>query len=241
MALNWRSIRSWQIDVREFGLASRDSCEDYAGLWCFCCEFFCGICRKWAAFCMDPTEGARWRQAHLTSRSPTHLRKRILICKYVFASKPLSICLSGCLGLQAELGFWRFELSWHWILWFCCGQTFEFTADPEQMRAPRNVTVGLIQNAIVLPTTSPFLQQKHAIFERVGRLIDVAAKAGVNVLCLQVLRMTLIWPSIFLYSCICLNQRYWKTEYCCSHKFSVALFIALQCVFFQFFFQRLCS
>lgn len=64
-------------------------------------------------------------------------------------------------------------------------QRFEFTADPEQMRAPRNVIVGLIQNAIVLPTTAPFLQQKHAIMERVGRLIDVAAEGGVNILCLQ--------------------------------------------------------
>lgn len=64
-------------------------------------------------------------------------------------------------------------------------QTFEFTADLEQMRAPRNVCVGLIQNAIVLPTTEPFLKQKHAIMERVTSLIESAAKAGVNILCLQ--------------------------------------------------------
>lgn len=54
------------------------------------------------------------------------------------------------------------------------------------MRAPRNVCVGLIQNAIVLPTTEPFLKQKHAIMERVTSLIESAAKAGVNILCLQV-------------------------------------------------------
>jgi uncharacterized protein (DUF3084 family) len=72
--------------------------------------------------------------------------------------------------------------------WACvrCGQTFEFTADPEQMRAPRNVSVGLIQNAVVLPTTAPFLEQKRAIMSRVSSLIAIAAKMGVNVLCLQV-------------------------------------------------------
>lgn len=80
-------------------------------------------------------------------------------------------------------------------------QTFEFTADPEQMRAPRNVTIGLIQNAIVLPTTSPFLQQKHAIMERVGRLIDVAGKAGVNILCLQE-----AWTMPFVF---CTREKSW--------------------------------
>lgn len=64
-------------------------------------------------------------------------------------------------------------------------QMFEFTADPEQMRAPRIVSMGLIQNAIVLPTTAPFVDQKRAIMDRVSELIEVAAKMGVNVLCLQ--------------------------------------------------------
>jgi hypothetical protein len=71
-------------------------------------------------------------------------------------------------------------------MWGGCTQNFVFTAEAEQMRAPRQVCVGLIQNAIVLPTTKPFLEQKHAIMDRVTSLINAAGEAGVNVLCLQV-------------------------------------------------------
>lgn len=71
-------------------------------------------------------------------------------------------------------------------MWGGCAQNFVFTAEAEQMRAPRQVCVGLIQNAIVLPTTKPFSEQKHAIMDRVTSLINAAGEAGVNVLCLQV-------------------------------------------------------
>ncbi|CAK9197470.1 unnamed protein product [Sphagnum jensenii] len=64
-------------------------------------------------------------------------------------------------------------------------QAFEFTADEEQLRPARKVRVGLIQNAIVLPTTKPFAEQKTAIMERITALISAAAGAGVNVICLQ--------------------------------------------------------
>eukprot|EP00898_Chlorokybus_atmophyticus_P001474 jgi/Chlat1/2327/Chrsp17S02610 len=64
-------------------------------------------------------------------------------------------------------------------------QAFRFVAVPEQMRAPRIVKVGLVQNAIVLPTTAPFPEQKRAIMARVRDIIDAAGAAGVKVLCLQ--------------------------------------------------------
>ena len=36
---------------------------------------------------------------------------------------------------------------------------YVFEAKPEEMRHPRLVNIGLIQNQIVLPTTAPILQQ----------------------------------------------------------------------------------
>lgn len=87
-----------------------------------------------------------------------------------------------------------------------CGQTFEFTAEEEQLRPPRNVSVGLIQNAIVLPTTAPFLEQRRAIMDRVSYLVGVAAEMSVNILCLQV-----------LHSCprLCNSD---NTSICCVHS-----------------------
>eukprot|EP00239_Pterosperma_sp_CCMP1384_P007592 CAMPEP_0197854196 /NCGR_PEP_ID=MMETSP1438-20131217/24205_1 /TAXON_ID=1461541 /ORGANISM="Pterosperma sp., Strain CCMP1384" /LENGTH=433 /DNA_ID=CAMNT_0043468849 /DNA_START=98 /DNA_END=1399 /DNA_ORIENTATION=+ len=64
-------------------------------------------------------------------------------------------------------------------------QAYKFLAAPEQMRAPRNVKVGLIQHGIVLPTTDGFPEQKQAIFDRVKELIDAAGAEGVNIICLQ--------------------------------------------------------
>ena len=55
------------------------------------------------------------------------------------------------------------------------------------MRLPRVVRSALVQNKIVLPTNSPFSDQKKAIMDRVGSIIDAAGAASVNVLCLQVL------------------------------------------------------
>lgn len=67
----------------------------------------------------------------------------------------------------------------------CDAKAYAFSAAPEQMRPPRVVRIGLIQNAVVLPTTAPYLDQRAAIWQRVGQLIDEAAAARVNVLCLQ--------------------------------------------------------
>lgn len=40
-------------------------------------------------------------------------------------------------------------------------QAYRFTAAPEQLRAPRDVRVGLIQIAVVKPTTAPFAEQRQ--------------------------------------------------------------------------------
>lgn len=44
-------------------------------------------------------------------------------------------------------------------------QGYMFSAAAEQFRAPRVVKIGLIQNAVVQPTTAPFAEQRQ-----VGRL-----------------------------------------------------------------------
>ncbi|KAI5062514.1 hypothetical protein GOP47_0023053 [Adiantum capillus-veneris] len=64
-------------------------------------------------------------------------------------------------------------------------QGYSFKARREEMRSPRVVRTAVIQNKIVLPTTEPFLDQKRAIMNRVECMIDAAAKASVNILCLQ--------------------------------------------------------
>ncbi|XP_047336262.1 beta-ureidopropionase [Impatiens glandulifera] len=64
-------------------------------------------------------------------------------------------------------------------------QAFHFSADKELVRQPRIVRVGLIQNSIAFPTTSPLLDQKRAIFQKLKPIIDAAGGAGVNILCLQ--------------------------------------------------------
>lgn len=62
---------------------------------------------------------------------------------------------------------------------------YVFEASPEQLRAPRTVRVGLIQNKIVLPTDAPVLEQITALHKRVGEMVAVAAMCGVNIVCFQ--------------------------------------------------------
>eukprot|EP00899_Mesostigma_viride_P022618 jgi/Mesvir1/3540/Mv12010-RA.2 len=64
-------------------------------------------------------------------------------------------------------------------------QAYRFTAKPEQMREPRIVKVGLIQNSIVAPTTAPYPEQQRAIFGRISSIIDAAGSMGVKIICLQ--------------------------------------------------------
>eukprot|EP00850_Spirogloea_muscicola_P021700 SM000258S09116 [mRNA] locus=s258:14738:16676:- [translate_table: standard] len=64
-------------------------------------------------------------------------------------------------------------------------QAFAFAAAAEELRQPRVVRVGVVQNAIVLPTTAPFAEQRNAIMARLKVMVDAAGDAGVNILCLQ--------------------------------------------------------
>nr|XP_054747952.1 beta-ureidopropionase-like [Lytechinus pictus] len=62
---------------------------------------------------------------------------------------------------------------------------YQIGAGQEQLRSPRLVRIGLIQNKIVLPTTAPVKEQKDAIHKRIAEIAEAAGKAGVNVLCMQ--------------------------------------------------------
>lgn len=62
-------------------------------------------------------------------------------------------------------------------------QAYKFGAAAEQFRAPRIVKIGLIQNAVVEPTTAPFAEQRQ-----VGRATNKNSKhahtAGTQYACL---------------------------------------------------------
>ena len=85
---------------------------------------------------------------------------------------------------------------------------YAFDAFREDVRSPRKVKVGVIQNKMVLPTTATVLQQvsdvtlacnvplncsatsqcflqRDAVYERLSVLIEAAGKSGVDILCLQ--------------------------------------------------------
>ncbi|XKL65148.1 hypothetical protein PGB90_005234 [Kerria lacca] len=64
-------------------------------------------------------------------------------------------------------------------------KSFRFSAEKEELRMPRIVRVGLIQNHIVLPTTESILRQKNALYTRIKEIIAIAAKAEINIICLQ--------------------------------------------------------
>eukprot|EP00243_Klebsormidium_subtile_P003138 TRINITY_DN16303_c0_g1_i1.p1 TRINITY_DN16303_c0_g1~~TRINITY_DN16303_c0_g1_i1.p1 ORF type:complete len:429 (+),score=69.02 TRINITY_DN16303_c0_g1_i1:49-1287(+) len=81
-------------------------------------------------------------------------------------------------------------------------QAYQFSAAAEQLRAPRIVRVGVVQNAIVLPTTAPYAKQRQAIFNRVKSIVDAAGAASVKILCLQE-----AWPMPFAF---CTREREWS-------------------------------
>ncbi|XP_037809267.1 beta-ureidopropionase [Lucilia sericata] len=64
-------------------------------------------------------------------------------------------------------------------------KAYRFPAKQEQIRKPRLVKVGAIQNSIVLATTEPIDKQREAIWKKITKIIKAAAAAGVNVLCMQ--------------------------------------------------------
>lgn len=64
-------------------------------------------------------------------------------------------------------------------------KAYKVPCPAEQLRGPRVVRVGLIQNKIVLPTDAPVLAQLEALHARIGEIITAAAAMGVNILCMQ--------------------------------------------------------
>lgn len=63
----------------------------------------------------------------------------------------------------------------------CC----RFAAVAEDTRPPRRVKIAVIQNRIVAPTTAPVGEQRAALHERIGKIIEVAAACGAQIVCMQ--------------------------------------------------------
>ncbi|KHJ99645.1 hydrolase, carbon-nitrogen family [Oesophagostomum dentatum] len=82
---------------------------------------------------------------------------------------------------------------------------YVITAEPEQLRAPRKVRVAAIQFAIVLPTSAPVEEQRKAIHQKVAAMIDAAALAGANIVCMHEL-----WTMPFAF---CTRERLPWTEF----------------------------
>ncbi|CAH0725047.1 unnamed protein product, partial [Brenthis ino] len=62
---------------------------------------------------------------------------------------------------------------------------YSFSAANEEVRKPNVLRLGLIQHSIVLPTDKPINQQRRAIYDKIEKVIDVAASEDVRILCLQ--------------------------------------------------------
>ncbi|XP_077164854.1 beta-ureidopropionase isoform X1 [Paroedura picta] len=62
---------------------------------------------------------------------------------------------------------------------------YGFQAELEQLRQPRVVRVGLIQNKIPLPTDALVAEQVAALHKRIEEIVEVAAMCKVNIVCFQ--------------------------------------------------------
>ncbi|XP_062038163.1 beta-ureidopropionase [Lepus europaeus] len=62
---------------------------------------------------------------------------------------------------------------------------YGFEAAAEQLRRPRLVRVGLVQNRTPLPADAPVLEQVSALHKRIEAIVEVAAMCGVNIICFQ--------------------------------------------------------
>ncbi|EGG24309.1 beta-alanine synthase [Cavenderia fasciculata] len=78
-------------------------------------------------------------------------------------------------------------------------------AEKEQLRQPRIVRIGIIQNSIGAPTNAPIHDQYMAIQNKIEKMIDAAGAMGVNVLCLQE-----TWHMPFAF---CTRERYPWVEF----------------------------
>ncbi|KAK7793874.1 hypothetical protein R5R35_014153 [Gryllus longicercus] len=73
-------------------------------------------------------------------------------------------------------------------------QGYRFNAASEQLRAPRIVRVGIIQNKIILPTTARLEAQRDKLHELISHIAEAAFHNGVNILCMQE-----AWPMPFAF------------------------------------------
>lgn len=104
--------------------------------------------------------------AKLSPEDQTHM-KRLL-----FGAPVEDVAVPAEVSKQADTG--NFEV-----------KMFRTKCASLQMTPSRPVKIGVIQNAVVLPTTAPLKDQYEAICKRVEELIDAAAGCGANVVCLQ--------------------------------------------------------
>ncbi|XP_042334460.1 beta-ureidopropionase isoform X1 [Sceloporus undulatus] len=82
---------------------------------------------------------------------------------------------------------------------------YRFEAAAEQLRPPRVVRVGLVQNKIQLPTDAPVAEQVAALHRRIEEIVEVAAMCGVNIVCFQE-----VWTMPFAF---CTRERLPWTEF----------------------------
>ncbi|KAI8434051.1 hypothetical protein MSG28_012201 [Choristoneura fumiferana] len=62
---------------------------------------------------------------------------------------------------------------------------YSIPAAKEETRPPRLVKLGLVQHSIVLLTDQPIKLQRDAIFRKIEKFVQTAAKEGVQILCLE--------------------------------------------------------
>ena len=82
---------------------------------------------------------------------------------------------------------------------------YKINASPEQLRKPRIIRIGAVQNKIVSSTTAPVAEQLQAIHTRIGEITKIASQCGVNVICFQEL-----WNMPFG---ICTREKYPWVEF----------------------------
>ncbi|XP_044164382.1 beta-ureidopropionase-like [Acropora millepora] len=81
---------------------------------------------------------------------------------------------------------------------------YKFGVQEEQLRRPRIVRIGAVQNKIVLPTNAPLANQLSALHSRIKEITDTAALCGVNIICFQE-----CWTMPFAF---CTREKYPWTE-----------------------------
>jgi len=62
---------------------------------------------------------------------------------------------------------------------------YSFQAKKDDLRKPRIVRVGAIQNAIVSRTTEPIHVQREALYTKIKTIVKAAAASNVNIICFQ--------------------------------------------------------